>query len=193
MDKLILTDIDGVVLNWVDGFHDWMQDKGYTKIPSNDYWIESCYQDMTSEQGNSLVVEFNSSNRIIGLDPVRDAVTGIAKLTAAGYTFHAITAMGECDHIKRQRRINLDTLFGTGVFTDLTLTPVAGDKVTPLSQYAQSGKYWIEDTVQHATLGLKLGLTPLLMDHVYNKECDVVGIKRVNCWDDICDLILGTT
>lgn len=193
MDKLILTDIDGVVFDWAGGFHAWMKDQGYTQVHSDQYWIETCYEGMTAERGLELVIEFNGSNRIIGLDPVRDAVDGIAKLAAAGYKFHAITAMGECDYIKRLRQINLDTVFGTGVFVDLTLTSVSGSKMVPLSQYAQSGKYWIEDTVKHAKLGLELGLKPILMDHNYNSDCDVGGIERVNCWDDICDLILGAT
>jgi hypothetical protein len=194
MDKLILTDIDGVVLNWTEAFQAWMNGNGYPTLDDVDnYYVASWYEDMTDEQAMEMVDRFNSSNQIIGLAPHRNAVAGITRLAESGYTFHGITAMGECDYMHRLRQINLDTVFGTGVFTNLTLTPLLGSKMLPLSHYAQSGKYWIEDSVKHATLGLELGLTPMLMDHVYNKECDVVGIKRVNCWDDICDLILGTT
>ena len=36
-DKIILTDIDGVILDWEEGFSVWMEHQGFTKVEGYQY------------------------------------------------------------------------------------------------------------------------------------------------------------
>ena len=56
---------------------------------------------------------------------------------------------------------------------------------------AGSGMYWIEDKVENAELGAKLGLTCLLINHGHNQDCDNPNIKRVANWADVVSNIVS--
>ena len=50
--------------------------------------------------------------------------------------------------------------------------------------------YWIEDSVDHAESGRKIGLKSIIMDHPYNKEWDGPRVKN---WKQIYEIINDTT
>ena len=87
---LILTDCDGVLLNWENSFIDWMCEQGFTPDP-NQYGY-----DMGKRFGErkakikSLVREFNNSAWIGFLKPHLDAVDGVARLAEKGYTLEQL-------------------------------------------------------------------------------------------------------
>lgn len=190
-EKLILSDVDGVLLSWEDQFHAWMQARGQQRLHSMSYMLHEHYDGMTMDESERVVREFNGSGWMLGLPAFRDARVGVARLVDAGYRFHAITAMGECPYVKELRRINLDRVFGHGVFVEVTATALDGSKQPVLEQYRDSGLPWIEDKPENAELGHKMGLSTFLVDHLYN-QVDVDGCMRVSCWSDICDSILGS-
>jgi len=43
MKKLILTDVDGVLLNWEDAFHSWMESKGFKRNAIASYDMHVVY------------------------------------------------------------------------------------------------------------------------------------------------------
>ena len=70
MKKLLLTDVDGVLLNWEEGFHRFMTERGY-KLKANgfdEYQVERRYQDLDHGLGRRLIWEFNHSpHKLIAL------------------------------------------------------------------------------------------------------------------------------
>jgi FMN phosphatase YigB (HAD superfamily) len=191
MNKIILTDADGVILDWEAGFHNWMVAKGYDRVHSDSYDLSTHYADMTPEYAQDRVKEFNGSSWLLGLDAFRDARSGIAKLAENGYEFHVITAIGHDVHAQECRQQNLDALFGTTAITKLTCSSASESKVPELSEYKNTNAYWIEDRFSNAVDGADLGLRSLLMDHPHNKLDVDNRIKRVNSWSDICSIILN--
>ena len=188
--KIILTDCDGVLLGWEIAFHEWMKSRGHVRLNSNAYSLHDHYAGMSAEQAMRDVTEFNGSSWMLNLPAFRDARVGVAKLVEAGYTFHAITAMGTDPYAAELRQMNLDRLFGHDVFTKLTVVELNGSKREALVPYRGSGLPWIEDSAGHAADGVEMGLDVYLMDHLYNQD-KVDGTKRVNSWSDICDLMLN--
>ena len=89
-NKTILTDCDGVLLDWETSFHNWMADNGYKTIVENVYEMEVAYGIAKSEC-KRLVREFNNSAWMCCLPALRDSRSGVAKLVEAGYTFICIT------------------------------------------------------------------------------------------------------
>ena len=70
----ILTDVDGVVLDWEEGFSVWMEHHGHALVDGSKfmYNIGERYG-MTAEQGSKMVKQFNESAAIGFLPPLRDA------------------------------------------------------------------------------------------------------------------------
>ena len=91
MNKLILTDCDGVLLNWEASFTTWMAQKGYNKVDPNEYDVAKSYG-MTKAQSKPLVRQFNESAWMSYLPALRDARSGVAKLVETGHEFVCITS-----------------------------------------------------------------------------------------------------
>ena len=59
--KIILTDADGVLLNWEHGFHSWMGEHGHTPILNNSYNTASMYAHSAIKQGENIYSNFEKS------------------------------------------------------------------------------------------------------------------------------------
>ena len=71
-NKIILTDCDGVCLDWEFGFHTWMDTHKHKLIDKNFYSVAKQYN-MHQDDVKYLVEQFNSSASIGFLPPLRDA------------------------------------------------------------------------------------------------------------------------
>jgi len=189
-NKVILTDCDGVLLDWVTQFHDWMSSKGYVQEVSDIYDISTMYG-IEKQQGRALVREFNESAWMGFLPAFRDARSGVAKLVEAGYTFVVITSLSLDEKARLLRISNLKNIFGKDVFTDVICLDTGADKDDELVKYQDSELYWIEDKTENAECGLKYGLKPIIITHEHNKDCVDANIARCDNWVEIADLILG--
>ena len=189
IEKIVLTDADGVLLDWEVDFNKWMAKHGYEKKVSGVYAMEIAYG-IPKVECKKLVREFNSSAWVRYLPAFRDARSGVAHLVEAGYTFHCITSLSLDEKAAQLRKRNLEAIFGKGVFTEIVCLDTGADKDEALEKYKDSGLYWIEDKTQNANLGQTLGLKSILIDHSHNKE-DVTnkGVVRVGNWAQIVDII----
>ena len=199
MADLIVTDVDGVLLDWENHFHNYMLSQGHRRAydaePS--YWQEQHYPDLSKIEARKMVYHYNTSAWMLGIPSFRDARSGVARLYEEGYKFVAITAMGTDPFSRDARMINLEREFGYGVFEDVICTDMydPDSKRDALAKYGGYGRYWIEDKPANAVLGTEYGYKSVLMSHLHNEEFDESehGIKRVSGWSDICDLILGNS
>lgn len=188
--KIILTDCDGVMLDWEGAFGDWMTSKGYNKQVEGIYDISTAYGIEKSE-GKRLVKEFNESAWMGYLKAFRDARSGIGRLYEAGYRFHVITSLSLDKKAARLRQMNLDNVFGKGVVKKLVCLDTGADKDEALEEYRDSGLYWLEDKTENALCGLKYGLKSVLITHGHNEDCDNSDVIRCADWSAIADAIIG--
>jgi hypothetical protein len=190
MDKLILTDVDGVLLNWEYAFNIWMQRHGYKLGKNaNSYDMGERY-DLTDKKKRELVKFFNESAAIGYLPPLRDAIYYVRKLhEKQGYVFHVLTALSNDHQAQELRRQNLQKLFGETVFEKFVYCDTGADKDEILEPYCGSGLLWIEDKVENAELGLELGLDSILIEHGHNML--TTGIPLMKDWKDVYEYVVG--
>jgi hypothetical protein len=188
--KIILTDCDGVMLDWEGAFTEWMTSKGYVKQVEAIYDISTAYG-IEKSVGKRLVREFNESAWMGYLKAFRDARSGIGRLYEAGYRFHVITSLSLDKKAERLRMYNLNNVFGKGVVKKLVCLDTGADKDDELVKYQDSELYWIEDKTENAECGLKYGLKPIIITHEHNKDCVDANIARCDDWAEIADLIMG--
>ena len=189
-DKLILTDCDGVLLDWEYGFSDWMRRKGYhlSKNYLGKYAIEERYDGLTKSGAKTLVREYNNSAEMLSLSPLSSSIKYIKKLNEEhGFVFHMISSQTDNKAAQKLRIMNLENLFGKHVFTQHTILDCGDNKNKALEPYRDTGCYWSEDKLANAQVGHEIGLRSILIYHHYNRFIGS-SIPRLN-WKQIYELI----
>ena len=190
-DKVILTDCDGVLLDWSYAFSQWMSRHGYEARPGfeSNYAMAKRY-DLAIPEAKRLIRMFNESATIRKLPPLRDAIKYVKKLHEEhGYIFHAITSLSNDQYAQHLRTKNLIELFGPTVFEKYVYLDCGADKDEALYKYKDTECWWIEDKIANAEEGEKVGLRSLLMNHDHNRDYEG-PIEKVYSWRDIYNRIL---
>lgn len=194
-ERVILTDCDGVILDWNTKFHEWMSRQGYNKTVNGDevYKIGTRYG-IGPELGDKLIREFNNSSWIGSLPAYRDAIYYMDLLYRRhGYQFRVITSLSSDPYSQKLRRENLYDLFGHQMFEDILCLDTGADKDQALEPYRDSGCFWIEDSVKNAQVGRDLGLNTFLMEHTHNRTRCPDRVSKVANWQQIYRAITGQT
>ena len=195
MNKIILTDADGVILDWEWAFHVWMSERGYVTKPNgkHSYYLHDQYEELDQLTAKRLIRTFNESAAIGFLPALRDAVHYVKKLHEEhGYVFHCITSLSKDTNAQKLRKMNIKKLFGKTAFEKFIFLDTGADKDQVLRGYESSGLFWIEDKPENADIGYSLGLSSLLVEHGHNMThtCNYPIVKN---WREIYKIITGET
>jgi FMN phosphatase YigB (HAD superfamily) len=193
MKKIILTDADGVILDWEYAFSVWMEQHGFKTVEDSQfkYDIGKRYG-IEKEQAKRLIKMFNESAHMGFLPPLRDAMFYVKRLHEEhGYTFHCITSMSSDENAQELRKMNLRKLFGETAFTKFIILETGADKDEVLEKYRDKGYWWIEDKITNAEAGHTVGLKSLIMEHGHNMDYEHPEIPRVKNWREIYERIVG--
>jgi hypothetical protein len=189
-NKIILTDADGVLLDWEYAFDVWMQQHGFTLLDSLKYNIGKRYG-IDEDQGRKLIKIFNESAHIGFLPPLRDAMHYVKRLHEEhGYVFHCITSLTKDENAQELRKMNLRKLFGTTAFEQFIFLDTGADKDEALEPYRDSMLWWIEDKIDNCQVGTSMGLKSLLVEHGHNMHYNDSKIPRMKNWRDIYNMIV---
>lgn len=189
MDKIILTDVDGVLLDWETTFEEYAEARGYAfNEKKRIVYSMGAQLGISHEEAFKLISGFNHSEEFGCITPYQDSVEYVKRFKDEGWRFIAITTAGEHPDTWSLRRKNLDAVFGEGAIDELYVLPLNGDKGVELVKYKDSGLFWLEDKPSNAVLGYQYGLKPLLMSTFHNQ--DYTGdVQRVNTWKEIYRII----
>ena len=202
-NRIILTDVDGVLLEWEHHFTKWMlqrtlfDDKGaryhpYRLLPNKENTYEMAERfGLTKSQIRREIREFNRSAWMGTQRPMLESQTWVKLLAAEGWTFIPITSQTSDIPAQQLRKKRLGELFGEHIFTNYHILGTGADKDSALAEFHNTGLYWVEDKPHNAVAGLKYGLKPILIDHPYNQDFDHPDIIRVSNWKDIHQIVSG--
>lgn len=130
---VVLTDVDGILVEWASGLPYFAQDFGIDKtnilsvLTTNNFMSPGKMFNCNEELGLKLMNEYNNSKYIKYLRGYTDAIEVINRLKTK-YTFVAITALGSTDHALFNRLFNLNSLFPSA-FDDVLLVPYGESKI----------------------------------------------------------------
>lgn len=188
MDKRIILDCDGVLLDWAYAFDVWMVEHGYSKISNtNQYYEQTRRYGISHVEAVSQIKKFNESGCVGFIPAFRDSVEYVTKLSELGWKFEVISCLDKDKYAQKLRQKNLLHLFGDVFdFIDCALDFTVGKEQYLLDRYKGKNYYWIEDSVDHAESGKRVGLNSIVMDHPYNKEWDGPRVKN---WKEIYQII----
>jgi FMN phosphatase YigB (HAD superfamily) len=193
-NKIILTDADGVLLDWEWAFHVWMSERGFTyKAGSkHSYYLHDHYDELDEHSSKTQIRIFNESAAIGFLPALRDATYYVKRLHEEhGYQFRVITSLSLDKNAQKLREMNLRKIFGSAIEEVICLATGA-DKDEALMPYRDTGMFWIEDKPANADVGDRLGLKSILIEHGHNMhhECNYPIVKN---WREIYKLLVSPT
>ena len=194
-DKVILTDADGVLLNWEYAFCCYLEQRGYTQIENGNWEYDIAKRfGISRNEAIKNVKIFNESAAMGFLPALRDAMYYVKRLHEEhGYVFRCITSMSLDPNAYKLRKMNLEKLFGENTIDQLVCLDTGADKDEALEPYRNSGLYWIEDKLSNAQLGLDLGLKSILIEHGFNMYDDIPeGMQKVVNWKEIYEILTKT-
>ena len=189
-DKIIVVDCDGVLLDWEHSFKLWMKEKGYEVKNDVEYSMAKSYE-MEKPEMKKLIRHFNESATMCCLPPLRDAVKYVRKIhEELGYVFHCITSLSDDENAQRLRTMNLKKLFGETVFEKFTYLDTGADKDEVLAKYKGKDYMFIEDKVENAIAGAKVGLEGCVMKHGFNiHDIEPNGLTGFANWKEIYEYL----
>ena len=188
--RLILTDADGVLLDWEWAFRVWMTEHGYefNEEGKKSYYLTHHYVDTDQDEILQQLKAFNESAAIGFLPALRDSTHYVKRLHEEhGYRFRVITSLSTDINAARLREMNLKKIFGSAIENVHCIgTNLPKDDV--LEQYRDSGLWWIEDKPENADVGYNMGLSSLLVEHGHNMhhKCPYPIVKN---WKEIYEII----
>jgi hypothetical protein len=191
MEKIILTDADGVLLDWEYAFDVWMQQHGFVKQAGGNlkYCIGKRYG-IDVEQSKKLIKMFNESAAIGFLPALRDSMYYVKRLHEEhGYVFHCITSLSADKNAQELRKMNLRKLFGKTAFEKFVFLDTGADKDQALAPYKGSKLWWIEDKIDNAITGNSMGLSSILMEHGHNMDKPSAQYTTVKNWREIYNIV----
>jgi len=172
----IITDVDGVLLDWFNGFERWIVDvKGIKPLhdttPSK-YALTDKYP-LTSKEIVDYIAEFNSSEYFSQLKPVDGSIEFLSMLlldkTKNIVWLSSGATEGKEEECFDMRAKNLKECFGVDM--PGTLLPMSAKKDECLKKYKEEFGYdmvFIEDSLDHAKTAIKLGIKTILLGYSYN-------------------------
>jgi FMN phosphatase YigB (HAD superfamily) len=200
-NRIILTDVDGVLLEWEHHFTKWLQLRSYFDKNGNrnypyklldsgqDNYDMSKRFEISKETISQEIREFNRSAWMGTQRPMLESQTWVKLLHAEGWTFVPITSQTSDIPGQALRKKRLGELFGEHVFSNYHILGTGADKDGALAEFHDTGLYWVEDKPKNALAGLKYGLKPILINHPYNKDFNHPDIIRVNNWKQIHEIL----
>ena len=188
MDKRIIVDCDGVLLDWAYAFDIWMQEHGFKRISNTDHFYNQTLRyGITDFNAARHIKKFNESGCVGFIPAYKDSVEYVTKLYNEGWLFEVISSLDKDKYAQKLRLNNLNHLFGNVFdFIDCSLDYTESKESYLKQRYSEKKYYWIEDLIKNAKAGQNVGLKSVIMDHEYNK--DWTGL-RVKNWQEVYQLI----
>ena len=184
--RMILCDVDGVLLHWEQAFDHWMLRQGYQKQKEGNYNVAEHYG-LDKNSCALLIQIFNESAAMRYLDPIDGASHYLNLLHEAGYTIRLITSQTLEPMAHRAREDNLRDKFGS-IFDTVIFLETGSDKDEVLATQS-AGSFWIEDKPVNALAGLKAGMIPMLYTQPHNRDFKHKDVARCDTWKDIYQFI----
>jgi len=182
-DKIILTDIDEVLLKWLPTF------KNFIKSHYNiDYPEDNHVGDVLGEDGFKYVHEFNhTSKHFANLHAYSDALSILPKLHNEGWKIVGVTACGTEDDVIAMRKTNLYAVFGH-IFDDILTVNYTDSKLIHLNRYDTT--WYIDDAWKHVFEAADIHKC-IHLKRIFELDKSDPRIINANDWYDVYNIING--
>lgn len=192
MQTNLLTDVDGVLLDWATAFRKWAAEQLGPLPPSDVTDPNYAHQwiGMSFEEGHQFIQRFQHSEHLRDIPAYQDALEQLPALQRAGYRIIAISGCGTNPTTVDNRWHNLRTVFGD-IFSDFIPLFYLQTKKDALARYARG--VWVEDAPYHALSGHELGHRTFFMHRNLHPVPDNAPYEPVTDWHCVFNRLVDPT
>ncbi len=190
-EKMLLVDVDGVLLHWVNGFTKFLLEQHDITVPENQnsHYIHE-WLEVHPDAALKLISDFNASHHFSLLEPLNQSDEFLPMFYEEGFRIVAVTSCSSDTKIGEMRRENLHRYFGD-IFETIHCLDLHQCKSDILKQYPKG--YWVEDIPSWALKGAEAGHLTFLMDHSYNRSFKDSNVIRAKDWYMIYQFVHALT
>lgn len=183
----LILDCDGVLLNWLDGFTEYVVsrlDHPISTEKANEYDLSIRFG-VDHDTIVEMIQSYNSGDGgfFAQLDPLPGAREALQAAHAIGRPLHVVSSCSTLPSVVAGREENLRRVFGD-IFDEILCLDPKVSKSETLSAFPAGS--WVEDNYHNALVGADLGHTAYLIRQSYNVEhepdCDHPGLTWVDGW-----------
>ena len=195
MNKHILVDCDGVLLDTLDSIQPFLKSIGLTvsEYEKNNMYADeySCFQDRS--HAIKCFTAWQKNKSFSQITPLKGAVENLKKLRSLSFKISIITAAGHLDIAKQHRLQNLDNIFGKDFFENIIYVDWTESKNAALMKFSPT--YFIEDVAINAINALQTHHQPILIRNNQNKakiEAHINQLQNIiiiESWNEIFDIV----
>lgn len=180
--NILLSDVDGVPIDWLQGYIDYQAEKGVQALHNKPKYFSMVDIFPTLEKPWLDVMDFQHTEHYLNLKAYKGAKEAYNKLYDNGTKIYFITSCGETDFIKstREKMLNREL---DGKFEDIIYCPLGGSKEAILKKFAPAT--FIDDQINMVNQGFNAGHNALLKNMTYNINDVTNGNSRLREFDEI--------
>jgi hypothetical protein len=187
---LLLTDVDDVLLQWLNGFKKFILNSNKYSIVSdspNEWDIQKWIFDLHGKMLDTeiilnLISDFNHSEAFANLLPYEDAIEPLKIIKSNGYHVVAISSCTDNAHAVERRKKNLFQHFQNLIDYVICL-PLGTNKKEILSRFEYSCVF-IDDNPNNVMEGEDVGHLSILMNRPWNLEYSQ-KYQNVSNWNEL--------
>jgi len=189
MSGLVLLDCDGVLLDYVAGFREFLKDRYGLSLAAEG----PCGFDMEVWTGlpraeiRKVINDFNggAETGFDSLPPMPGALEGVSRLLGSGYRLQVLSSADAGGSSVRSRLKNLETIFGD-VFEEVTLIGLGGSKREILSRFEPAE--WVDDHLPNAIAGIGAGHRCHVIRQSHNRSLQASAPAELTWSDSLLDI-----
>ena len=181
MNKTIIVDVDGVILDYHKGIIEAYQDH-YIECenPSDIFDVFS------PTVGKGFIALFNQTTKFSELEPYRESDIYLKMLYHEGYTINLITACGDSLNTQNLRLDNLHNVFGN-IFNEIVMIGLGKSKAEYLKSFSETNFIYVDDSYEHYLDAESLGLDAIMMETEFNSKFKT---NKVSNWRELYEYIV---
>ena len=183
---ILLTDLDGVSIDWLKGFVNYMEHELGHKaehLKPKHFSMIDIFPEI--EKPYLHIKDYQHTDHYREVESYKGSYEAYKTLKEMGVSVIAVTSCGEEKKIQENRLYNLEKNF-PDIFDDIHLLDLGADKTQVLSKYDNSR--FIDDQLGNVLSGVKTGHKSYLWDMSYNKEDELPeNAFRAENWNIIVD------
>lgn len=174
--QLLLSDIDGVVADWLDGFIKYCESIGHKALHNKP--LEFGMSDIfpTLEKPWEHIMDYQHSKYYKGIKAYPEAVKVYNKLYDMGVEIVFVTSCGLTPEIIEARTQMMQSEFN-GKFHDIEFLELGASKKEILKKYPSA--VFIDDQMKVAIEGYETGHKSFIKDMSYNRNEENENIERI--------------
>lgn len=193
MKKTLVTDCDGVLLQWLTHVPDFVEElgldtshlrdcmKGNQFIPFFDLFAAK-----NEKEAFERLEAYQESDYLKRLPIMEDGAEKAISNLSKEYEIIVVTSFSENPKAQRNRAENLELRYGNAI-SDLICLPQAADKTEVLKDLAKSRdvKIWLDDQIKHVHHGINAGIDSYQYTHGMDCGRNTGEVKEIDSWKKV--------